>query len=460
MAFVLLLALAGCSRGAPSKPAAAAATVAAPARPAISAAPRAQPEPANPPDRQARTIARMLRRVSSARQIEATKTVPGVLLARDALIARVREHVSREVPHEAIRQEGLVLQLLGFVPTRFDYEAETYSLLESELAGFYEPADGTMYMASDLDADNAQATLAHELDHALQDQRWDLAKRSTYQPGQGDKSSAFSALAEGDATSAMADVLLSKNNPGATALDLPEELFNEQIIGSMSAGPTAKVPHVMKTSLVAPYVDGTLFVHALRRKGGWHAVNDAWDNPPVTTEQILHVDKWEAHEPALPVADPPMKALGEGWEVADSDVYGELGLRLALEEWMGGVDAGVNAAGWGGDRGVLLRKGQQFAFAWRMRFDEAHGPKADALASRTWGRLMPALHGKLGLVAARDAQFACVQRPETGPLAVARRGRDLLFLAGPANTSPSGWSSAGRCDKAKAWAEEVFASVR
>ncbi len=353
-----------------------------------------------------------------------------------------------------------MLQLLGFVPTHFDYEAETYALLESELAGFYEPADGTMYMAADLDAENTQATLAHELDHALQDQHWDLAKRSTYEPGQGDKSSAFSALAEGDATSTMADVLIAKSNPGATALDLPEELFNEQIIGSMSAGPSAKVPHVMKTSLVAPYIDGTLFVHALRRKGGWKAVDKAWGDPPVTSEQILHVDKWELHEPALVVGDPPFQTLGDGWKIADGDVYGELGFRLALEEWIGARDAASNAAGWGGDRGVLVQKGETFAFAWHLRFDEAHGTRADAFAARAWARLGPALQAKLARGAAHEPTFVCIPRSDTGPLAIARRGRDLIIVAGPAKVAPGGWLSAGRCDRAKAWTAEVLGSSR
>jgi hypothetical protein len=445
------------------------------AKPPSPPEPLAQAAPTPPQDRQTRLIARVLKRVAAARQLAATKTVPGVFLSRDALIQRVKEHVAREVPHEAIRQEGIVLQLLGLLPTRFDYETETFALLESQLAGFYEPSDGTMYMASDLDDDNAQATLAHELVHSLQDQHWDLGKRSAYAPGEGDKSSAFSALAEGDATSAMADVLIAKSNPGATALDLPQELFTEQIIGSMSSGPTAHVPHIMKTSLVAPYIDGTLFVHALRRKGGWEAVNRAWEEPPVTSEQILHVDKWESHEAALKVSDPP--APGPGWKVDDSDVYGELGLRLSLEEWMGARDSGSNAAGWGGDRGVLLQKGETFAFAWRVRFDPAPGASPDAYAARTWEAMVPAIvaklsppaHGKdgAGAQAARQKPrpphappYVCLERPGTGPIAMARRGRDIVFLAGPANVATAGWTSAGDCARSKAWMDEVFAAAK
>jgi hypothetical protein len=477
-------ALIGCSQAAASQGGGAHTTVVTPtpqpskgnAAPSASVAAIPSSAPASPEDKQKRLIGRMLRRVSQARALDATKPVPGVFLSRDALMARVKAHVTREVPREAIREEGLVQQLLGFIPTRFDYEAETYALLQDQLAGFYEPADATMYMASDLDDDNASATLAHELVHALQDQHWDLGSRSVYAPGQGDRTSAFSALAEGDATSAMADVLLSRSQPNATALDLPDELFTEQVIGSMNVGPTGNAPHVMRMALVAPYIDGTLFVHALRRKGGWSAVNRAWDNAPTTSEQILHVNKWEAHEPPIAIPDPPVHTLGAGWAVADSDTYGEMGVRLALGEWLGAEKAGVDAAGWGGDRGILVKKGERYAFAWRIRFDDAMSDgdrssvrnghstdplaggaarRADAFAVRAWAALAAVLEAKVGRARDKDpTPFLCIERAELGPLAIARRGRDLILVAGPASVG-SRWSSAADCSIAKAWILEI-----
>src|SRR6185437_462834 len=184
------------------------------------------------------------------------------------------------LPPQAIRNEGLALQLFGFVPTQFDYEAAEYQLLQDQLAGYYEPADGTMYMASDLGDQEAEATLAHELVHALQDQRWNLENRSHYRPGEGDRSEAVSALAEGDATSAMFDVMIEHAAPssGKSAIDLPDDVFAAQIRESMNQGPGASAPRVMRSSLAAPYIYGTLFVHALRRRGGWDAVDRAWDD--------------------------------------------------------------------------------------------------------------------------------------------------------------------------------------
>jgi hypothetical protein len=411
----------------------------------------------SPAARENRLIARMLPRVMKARGLDAKRPVPGVLLDRDALIARVKEHVARELPPEAIRNEGLALQLFGFVPTEFDYEAAQYRLLEDQLAGYYEPSDGTMYMASDLGDQEAEATLAHELVHALQDERWNLESRSKYVAGDGDRSEAVSALAEGDATSAMFDVLIARAGQGGgtkTALDVPDDVFADQIRDAMGQGPGASAPHVMRTSLAAPYIYGTLFVHALRRHGGWAAVDGAWDNPPATTEQILHPDKWLSREAPIAVPVPPFAALGADWKVADEDSEGELGTRLAFEEWMDPAAAAAASADWGGDRGVLVTSGDRAAYAWRLRYDK--GPSSD---SRAASRAFRAIRrGAMGKGAAGGDSFACRERGDRGPIAVAQSDGELVFVFGPAHVAAGKWASAGDCTLARKWVREIGAA--
>jgi hypothetical protein len=377
-------------------------------------------------------------------------------LDRAALIAQVKQHVSRELPPEAIRNEGLALQLLGFVPVKFDYESAEYRLLEEQLAGYYEPSDGTMYMASDLGDDEANATLAHELVHALQDQHWDLKERSKYRPGDGDRSEAVSALAEGDATSAMFDVMIAQTSPGAgkTALDLPDEVFSEEIRRGMNQLQESNAPRVMRSSLAAPYIYGTLFVHALRRRGGWEAVDRAWRDPPATSEQIIHVEKWLAHEPPIQIQAPSFATLGAGWKVADEDSEGELGARVAFEEWMDTASAAEASAGWGGDRGVLLTKGNEAAFAWRLRYDP--GKTANERATMAFAALVRAIDRAYGAPSSSDGTFDCHERPDRGPLAVARAKADLVFVAGPTTMADGGaWKSAAGCLVARKWTREI-----
>jgi hypothetical protein len=155
--------------------------------------------------------------------------------------------------------------------------------------------------------------------------------------------------------------------------------------------------------------------------------------------------------------------------VADDDTYGELGVRIAFGEWVGAARAGGLAAGWGGDRGALVKNNSAYAFAWHIRFDDAKPKAADAYAARAFSDLAPAIE-KLGARrpdgslpqtprrAAHESEprgFVCVERGEVGPLAIGRRGRDLFILAGPANVSPKGWTAAGRCAKARAWLGEI-----
>ncbi len=413
------------------------------------------------PGREDRLIAKMMKRVAEARGVPATRAVPGVTLTREGLIARVRAHVAEEIPTEAIRAEGLTLQLLGVIPTEFDYLGSTFALLEAQLAGFYEPSNGSMYLAADLEGDLAEATLAHELVHALQDQKWGLGPQTKYKPGESDKSAAVHALAEGDATSAMTDVLIAKTAKGHTALDLPDNVLSDGMLESIEQGPAAKTPHVMQTSLVSPYIEGTRFVHALRRQGGWAAVNAAWDHPPETTEQLLHAEKFLAHEPALAIADPVVAPLGAGYKTLDVDTAGELGLRLIYAEWIGNDAANEAAAGWGGDRVILVEKGDTSALALHVRYDaQPAKPGGAARAKTAFAVLANGLKKSLkGAGSITDGgTFFCAERASLGlgPMALTVKGADLVLVAGPTKVGPKGsWASASTCAQAKTWAKAV-----
>ena len=400
-------------------------------------------------------VARTLVKVSEMRGIPATKLVPGVKLERAQLVARVKDKALREYPPEALRREGLLLQIIGFAPPTFDYLGEMIKLLEAQLEGFYEPKNGTMYLAADLKGPQADATLAHELVHALQDQKWDLRKRSDYKPGRGDESMAIACLAEGDATSLMLDFVMK---PTRSALDVPPDSIRELMKGGMETGDVQSVPHILRSTLVAPYMEGIAFVHELRRKGGWAAVDRAWDRLPTTTEQILHAGKWEAQEAALTVPAPTASALGEGWKNEDQDTYGELGFALTYAEWMSDDEARLAASGWGGDRSSAFTKGDQLAYAVHVRFDAAPKPsKEDAYAERALAKVGSALKKKLGKPAIDSATAVCFDRKELGPLLFARKDRELVMLAGPAKMTGGAWTSTATCPVAKHWADEIAA---
>jgi hypothetical protein len=461
----LATAIAACSHhGGPEAPTAipvaqASATPAANA-PAPENRPRTDPEPALD-SKESRAVARTLERMSAVRGIRSLRPVPGVKLDRDALVAKIKEKALREFPPDALRREGQLLQLLGFAPASFNYLDETLKLLEEQLEGFYEPNNGTMYLAADLKGPEAEATLAHELVHALQDQTWDLRSRSSYRPGKGDETLALGCLAEGDATSSMMDFMLQES--GKTALDMPEAAMRELMAVGMNGPSTKSIPHILRTTLVAPYIDGLSFIHELRRRGGWPMVDQVWTHPPVTTEQVLHVDKWVQHEPAITIKTPPAATLGPAFRLVDDDSFGELGFAIAYEEWLDRADARAAAAGWGGDRSGVYTTADEIAFAVHVRYDDATtsvpaGPRHDLFAARALTKLSPGLKKHVGKPAIDTADVVCIERKQLGPLIVARRDRDVVIASGPARMAKGTWSSTSTCAKAKTWANEILAA--
>jgi hypothetical protein len=195
-------------------------------------------------------------------------TVRGLRVEPDDLLAHVERAVDLETPAHALAGTEAMLVGLGLVPRDFHYRRTMLRLLSEKLAGLYDPRLKTMMIREDLGEVDQQMTLLHELVHALQDQHFELEEIVAWSPDDTDRSGALSALAEGDATSAMFDGMMQE---GKTALSFPTGFFQERMADE--AGDLPGVPPIIARSLKAPYVDGLTFVHALRRRGGWKEVD-------------------------------------------------------------------------------------------------------------------------------------------------------------------------------------------
>ncbi|XXX76017.1 hypothetical protein WMF30_51045 [Sorangium sp. So ce134] len=385
-------------------------------------------------------IARVLARVAKARGLPVLREVQSRVLSRGEILARVRAHVDREIPEGVLDQQREVLAALELIPADYDFTAGMYRLLEGRIAGFYEPEDATMYLVDDLSETEAEETLAHELVHALQDQSFSLGNLLRFKPGESDRLAATHALIEGEAMSAMFDVLVG------SAFQMDEATLRKLVAMSTALSSVGDTPLVLQESLGAPYTDGFAFVQALRRDGGWGAVDAVWRALPETTEQLLHPEKLAAREPAVEVEVPTAAALGPGYRVVFDDVMGEQALRISFGAYAHREAAIGAAAGWGGDRYAVVQRDdpqdptrRTFALAWRLRFDSA----ADAAEA---GKVLERRFGK-----------ACQRRASLGPLAWTARGSDVAVVAGPYERRGGGEARAvGTCAEAKAWLAEVM----
>jgi hypothetical protein len=117
-----------------------------------------------------------------------------------------------------------------------------------------------------------------------------------------------------------------------------------------------------------PYQDGLTFVIALYDSGGWAAVDKAYESPPLSTEQVLHPERYREGDTPEKVPLPDLATeLEDDWREAESDVLGELGLRLALAQYVGPAAAMTATEGWAGDRYALLQQGPNGPYVLVMR---------------------------------------------------------------------------------------------
>ena len=138
-----------------------------------------------------------------------------------------------------------------------------------------------------------------------------------------------------------------------------------------------------------------------------------------------------------------MGALGEGFRPVWSDVMGEQGLRIVLEDWAHRMTAKEGAAGWGGDRMVVARRDGEggrrgFAAAWHVVLDTAE----DAV------ELSEILRSKLG--------SGCRERPDMGGFAWKARGRDVVIAAGPYERAGKEVKAVGGCAVTVRWVEVIL----
>ncbi len=354
--------------------------------------PRAHGEPHRPdggpadrgtPEAPADVYARIERQVEAIRGLPPKVSVDPVILDQAALDAALRASFDKDNPAAEIAASERVNKALGLIPADASLKELQLQLLSGQVIGFYDPETKTMSVKSASGAIGVaqQITFAHEYDHALQDQAFDLSKLGIDARDQGDRSLARLALVEGDATLVMTEWA----STALTPVQLLQYLAQSDITGQAAA--LAKLPPAMRAQLMFPYTTGLAFVQGLQAKSGWDAVNQAFSRLPDSTEQVLHPEKYASHEAPVVVPVPADLAtrLGAGWTVELQDTFGEFGLRTWLQS-VGGLDAATASAaadGWGGDRLVLVTNGATFALALQTVWDTPADAAAFAAAAGT-----------------------------------------------------------------------------
>jgi hypothetical protein len=270
------------------------------------------------------------------------------------------------------REEGLRESLEYWLLRLTDERSVDIYQLSKDLftqgyAGFYVLETKEMFVLSqesDLTAES-RAILAHEFTHALQDQHFDLQKLLPPGSDDYDRQMAIAALVEGDAM--WTTGLYARSY-------MPSGDFLKLKYAAVPVPPddSPTFPAYLGEAGVFPYEHGDAFVGELLDNNlyNFEALNKAFADPPASTEQILHPEKYfEARDNPLPVTVPPLTStLGSGWTFQHSATIGEFNLRYLLD-YNYSLNPDIGAAGWGGGRYDLYTNGDDALLMTVTRWD-------------------------------------------------------------------------------------------
>jgi hypothetical protein len=362
---VAVVVAAACGNGQPSPVASTR-----PSLPAAPATPGTSPAPTSSQDL-ATLYASIEEQVRAIRGLEAKTAVDPKVLDDAGIKKLVSDSFEKDNPPAEVAANERLLKALGLIPADASLEDLYIKLLGSQVAGLYSPDDKQLYVVAKSGSVGPaeKTTFAHEYTHALQDQNFDLSGLKLDEIGEGDRAIARLSLVEGDATLVMSLWQIDHLSQA--------ELF--ELLGQSLDPEATKIltdmPAYLRETLLFPYTTGLSFTQGLQGSGGFAAIDGAFAKPPASTEQVIHPEKYAAGE--MPVAvdlpDDLAARLGAGWKVGLEDTLGEEQLSIWLEGvGPSGVGAAQAAAGWGGDRVILLDgPNDSFAVALATEWDTA-----------------------------------------------------------------------------------------
>jgi hypothetical protein len=302
-------------------------------------------------------------RTSDLRELDIREPITKALLTTDELRQLIVDDWFEEYSEQDVRDDVLLYVAFEFAEPDLDLYNMLVDLYTEQVIGFYDPETDEMYLIKSGEELGAmeRSTYSHEIVHALQDQHFDVDEMTdASEDFDSERVFAWRSLMEGDASLLQQQYMLQYFEPS----DLRElvDQANEVDMTALDA-----VPSIVRETVTFPYDAGLRFVMALFAQGGWAAVDAAYENPPLSTEQIVHPDRYPDDVPQVVALPPLTDTLGAGWRIVDEDVLGEFALQLYLGNRIGSEDTERAAEGWGGDRYAVHWREDESAFVLVLR---------------------------------------------------------------------------------------------
>ena len=332
-------------------------------------------------------VARSMARVEYIRGKEFTQRVPVETISREEYRNRSGGSGGSDTPGEYGRWNDQVWEAMFVTGESESSGTAIGDTRSAAVAGFYSPRDDEIKVITDAPesptVDNA--TLVHELVHGLQDQHYDLTD-PRYAGDTQDEQLAVDGLIEGDAN--YVERRYAQRCGGAwECVSTPER-------GGGGGGGGGDSNLGILLTIFQPYSDGPVYVGDRIDRGGWAAIDEAFESPPGSTEQVIHRTDDE------PVPIEYRDRARNGWEtfpeqgVEGADTLGEASMYVMF--WYQARTNGADtvdprsisdtedpddvynydaepSAGWGNDRLYPYQQGSgssaEYGYVWVTEWD-------------------------------------------------------------------------------------------
>jgi hypothetical protein len=316
-------------------------------------------------------------RIAELRGLTPKGEVERRVLSPEQLRARMIADLDTPENLESTERSRRLMVALGLLAPDADLHRIELDFRSGVVLGQYDPEAKQLFVISGAASlgPRERTTFAHEYAHALQDQNYDLRALMPRNTGNSDRTLAVSALVEGDA-------MITEQLYQQHALSRAEREEMRRREPASSGGPDVdSMPLVLREESYFPYTAGPAFIvellgedavrEAIQRGTGYGAqVNRLFQNPPTSTAQVLHPEKYRQGIQPVEITLPDLAgALGNGWEALHQDVLGEIDHRILIAQYLDRGTAERAADGWAGDRFALLGRGDRTAVAVSTRWD-------------------------------------------------------------------------------------------
>lgn len=292
-------------------------------------------------------VARTMARVELIRGLEFERTVPVEVISREEFLNGSSSDTTVDSPFERAREQRYeAAMLVGENRTVGGAFGEIYG---GSVLGYYSPSADRIVLVSDSETPTVdRATLAHELVHALQDQRLSLLGGAA----NPDVRMAETGVVEGDANYVEAQY---EERCGAEwdCINRPSGEGGASIADENLG---------LYLTVYAPYSEGPTLVHRVRQRGGWAAVNELYVRPPESSEQLIHPSDYPRDRPARVVV--PDRSTAEfdragATRLGEATLFAMLWQQRAIDRGTLSRDPGPYSAynyshpataGWEGDK--------------------------------------------------------------------------------------------------------------